>query len=377
VACVTLDNVSKCFRGPAGTVITALRDLSLTVADGEWLALLGPSGSGKTTVLRLIAGLEEVTRGTLTLDGQVVNALPPGQRDVAMVFQHHALYPHLTVFDNLALGLRLRGTARTDRERRVQETADTLGLRGYLQRRPAALSGGERQRVALGRALVRRPKVLLLDEPLSSLDAPSRAQLRRELAQLHARLGGTMIHVTHDQAEALALGQRIAVLQAGVLQQVADARTLYRQPANLFVAGFIGSPPMNLLRGVLEEAGGRMVFTLEPGGVSGSGLDLPGGPGRELARYVGNRLVLGIRPEHVRLKASVARVPGQLVARVQRTEWLGVETMAHLRLGAQQVVARLSGEQALASGAAVSVELDAGQAVFFDPNTEQAVAWGA
>lgn len=241
VARVSIENVSRVFHGPRGEGIAALSGVTLTIESGEMLAVVGPSGSGKTTLLRLIAGLEQPSEGTVKIDGQVMNGVPPKDRNVAMVFQNPALFPHLTVFENLALGLRLRHVPKPERQQRVREVAELLGLGTCLERMPAALSGGERQRVAFGRALVRRPKVFLLDEPLSQLDAPLRAQLRGEIASLQARLGATMMYVTHDQAEAMTLGQRVAVLRAGALQQVAAPNELQRRPANAFVAEFMSA----------------------------------------------------------------------------------------------------------------------------------------
>jgi multiple sugar transport system ATP-binding protein len=241
VARVVLEHLTKVFAGPEGEPVRALEDVSLEVAEGELMVLVGPSGGGKTTVLRLIAGLEEPSAGTISIGGRVVNDLPPKDRDVSMVFQSPALYPHMTVWENLAFGLRLRGAPKAEVRERVGEAAALLGIADCLERKPMALSGGQRQRVALGRALVRRPKVFLLDEPLSSLDAPLRAQMRTEIARLHQRLGSTMLYVTHSQTEAMTLGDRIAVIHQGRIQQVADSQTLRKNPANAFVAGFFGA----------------------------------------------------------------------------------------------------------------------------------------
>ena len=243
VARVDIADLSKQFQGPRGETVQALRNVDLVVEDHEWMVLVGPSGAGKTTLLRLIAGLEDITEGTISIGGQVMNRVPPKARDVAMVFQNHALYPHLTAGENLAFGLKLRKLPRAEIEQRVNAVVDLLGIRSCLDRLPRALSGGERQRVALGRAWVRQPKVFLFDEPLSSLDAPMRVEMRAELLRLRDRRGTTMIYVTHDQAEALKLGDRIAVMHQGTIQQVAAPAELYRRPANLFVAGFVGPPP--------------------------------------------------------------------------------------------------------------------------------------
>lgn len=244
MARVVLENVSKIFPGPKGQMIQAVQRVNLTLADRELLVLIGPSGCGKTTTLRLIAGLEELSEGTIALDGKVVNHLPPGERDLAMVFQSHALFPHLTAYENMAFGLKLRRVARAEITRRIGEAADWLGLNDCLARPPRELSGGQRQRVALGRALVRQPKILLLDEPLANLDAPLRRELRRELLRLHRELELTMIFVTHDPAEALALGQRVAVMQGGVLEQIGTPEELRARPATPFVSAFLDPRPL-------------------------------------------------------------------------------------------------------------------------------------
>ncbi|MEO8423580.1 MAG: sn-glycerol-3-phosphate ABC transporter ATP-binding protein UgpC [Actinomycetota bacterium] len=276
---LTFDHVSKEF--PGGTV--AVRDLSLAIADGEFMIFVGPSGCGKTTALRMVAGLEKITSGTITVGDRVINDVSPRDRDIAMVFQNYALYPHMTVQRNLAFGLKERKTAKAEIERRVAEVSAMLGIDDLLKRRPAQLSGGQRQRVAMGRALVREPKAFLLDEPLSNLDAKLRVQVRGDLKRLHQRLGITTIYVTHDQVEAMTLGERVAVLSNGVLQQLGAPQDVYDHPVNLFVAGFIGSPPMNLLRAEAKA------------GVATAGdLSLP------MAGLPDGDVVLGLRPEHLR-----------------------------------------------------------------------------
>jgi multiple sugar transport system ATP-binding protein len=245
MARVVIENLTKVFHGPAGEIIRAVDGVTLAIEDQEFLVLVGPSGCGKTTTLRLIAGLEEATHGTISIAGQIVTDAVPKDRDVAMVFQNHALFPHLSAYENIAFGLRLRKCPSAEIERRVMEASEMLGLNGCLKRRPEELSGGQRQRVAIGRAIVRRPRLFLFDEPLSNLDAPLRAQMRDEIAALHAQLNATIIYVTHDQVEAMTLGDRVAVMQAGVIQQVGEPVELYRRPANPFVAGFIGAMPMN------------------------------------------------------------------------------------------------------------------------------------
>jgi multiple sugar transport system ATP-binding protein len=375
MARVTLEQLCKGFRGPKGEAITAVSNLNLAVADGELLALVGPSGSGKTTVLRLIAGLETITSGTVALDDRVINDLPPQDRDVAMVFQHFALFPHLTAGDNLALGLKLRGLDRAEIARRVGETAALLGLTGLLGRRPKALSGGERQRVALGRALVRGPRLLLLDEPLSNLDAPLRQQLRAELLRLHARLGATMIYVTHDQGEALALGGRVAVLKDGELQQTASPTELYHHPANLFVAGFIGQPAMNLLRGTLERCGSRIVFRARATGGQESGLRLrlPDERTAKLGSHLDREIVLGLRPETLRPTLASEPSAEALTAVVETVSFMGSETWLQLTCGSLSLVAPWPAGQRIERRQAIRFSPDLSRAHFFDATTGRAL----
>ncbi len=312
----------------------ALDALTLDVEPGEFLVLLGPSGCGKTTVLRCLAGLEEPTAGDVYVEGVRVNDLPPKDRDVAMVFQNYALYPHLTVRENIAFPLRMRGVRDPERAARVGEAAAVLGLEALLDRRPGQLSGGERQRVALGRAIVRRPKVFLFDEPLSNLDAKLRAEMRAELVALHRRLGATMLYVTHDQVEAMTMGRRIAVLRAGRLQQVGTPREIYARPANVFVAGFIGTPGMNLLRA--------------PGHGATEG-------------------TVGFRPEDARL---VAPQEGQWRGRVVLVEPLGAETLVHVRPdGVETLVVRTREGEPPAAEARVGVHVDASRLHRFDAAT--------
>src|SRR5882762_10006206 len=332
MARVVIEHLTKHFTGPGGARIRAVDNASLTIDQGELLVLAGPSGCGKTTTLRLIAGLEEPTSGTIAMDGVVVNGLPPGKRDVAMVFQHYALYPHMTAYENLAFGLRLRKCPRAELDQRVREAAQMLGLNDCLDRKPAALSGGQRQRVALGGALARRPALFLLDEPLSNLDLPMRARMRTELARLHSRLKATLVYVTHDQIEAMTLGHRIAVMRDGVIQQVAEPLTLYRRPANLFVAGFIGSPAMNFFEGTINPGAQALMFRTNqangqpppssanserrlqaaaPTSVETEPLNLLLDPAAGVfpADFVGRKVILGLRPEHILEPASAQEVP--------------------------------------------------------------------
>ena len=281
MADIVLDRVSKVF----GSDVVAVNDVSLEIGDGEFMVLVGPSGCGKSTILRILAGLEEVTAGEIWIGGAQVTDLPPKERDIAMVFQNYALYPHMTVEENLGFGLRLRKASKEEQRARVNEAARILGLIPLMGRKPAELSGGQRQRVAMGRAMVREPRGFLMDEPLSNLDAKLRVQMRAELSRLHERLGTTTVYVTHDQVEAMTLGQRVCVLKDGVLQQVDTPQSLYNHPANLFVAAFIGSPPMNLVAADLTEAD-----------VSFGGLTLPLPAPHPLGDHVGSSVILGIRP---------------------------------------------------------------------------------
>ena len=349
----------------------------MEVAEGEFLVLVGPSGSGKTTTLRLIAGLEETDSGSILLDGTVLNTLSPRNRDVAMVFQHSALYPHLTVSANLGLGLKLRKVPKLEIQRRTQDAAERLGLGPFLDRWPGTLSAGQRQRVALGRALVRQPKVFLFDEPLSHLDAPSRMQLRAEIHRLHAQLDATIIYVTHDQLEAMALGDRIAVLHEGMLQQVAEPFTIYRQPKNRFVASFFGSPPMNLIPGSLVE-NDRLLHFVESGEATGPGRLKAGVSGPQasgLAAHIGRPVLLGLRPEHISIDtAAAADARTVLMAEIERVEAVGHETHWHLSTGAHSFVARGLAEASGKPGQPVSVRFDLSQIHFFDAATGQSLA---
>jgi multiple sugar transport system ATP-binding protein len=319
VAEIQFLNVSKLYGG--NTV--AVRDLTLTVREGEFVVLVGPSGCGKTTALRMVAGLEEITDGEIRIANQVVNDLPPRERDVAMVFQNYALYPHKNVYENLAFGLRMRRVPKAEQRQRVEEIARILGLQDMLQRRPAQLSGGQRQRVAMGRAIVREPKAFLMDEPLSNLDAKLRGQMRAEIARIQQKLKVTTLYVTHDQVEAMTMGHRVAVMRDGLLQQVDTPQQLYDAPANLFVASFVGSPPMNLIEAEVERDGNELVCR------SGATvIDLPPdvvAMRPQLAGLVGRRVVIGIRPEAVGDGADGVR----LRARVLLVEALGAEQLVH------------------------------------------------
>lgn len=330
MAVVELDRLTKLYPGNPRA---AAEDVSLSIADGEFMVLLGPSGCGKTTTLRMIAGLETISSGTLAIDGATVNAVPAKDRDIAMVFQSYALYPHMTVKDNMAFGLRRRNVAAGEIERRVASVARILGLDGLLDRKPHALSGGQRQRVALGRAIVRDPKVFLFDEPLSNLDAALRVSTRAEISALHRRLGATMIYVTHDQVEAMTLGTRICIMNGGRIAQVGTPLDVYNNPADTFVAGFLGSPPMNLLSAV--AAGVRSVRVGE------TVIDVP--DERMPATHVGTPLTLGIRPEDLVIvdEPADASTPG-FAAEIVQVERLGAESILTVRTpeGARMVTRR-------------------------------------
>jgi ABC-type sugar transport system ATPase subunit len=347
MARVALSQLTKIY--PNGT--RGVDDVTLEAADGELLVLVGPSGCGKSTILRLVAGLEEPTGGEIRIGDRVVNDLPPQDRNVAMVFQDYALYPHMTVRKNLEFPLRMRGTARAEMDARVATVARQLDLQALLDRLPKQLSGGQRQRVAMGRALVREPAASLLDEPLSNLDAKLRVDVRAEIAELQQRTKTTMLYVTHDQVEAMTLGQRVAVLNAGRLQQVAAPRELYEHPESTFVAGFIGSPPMNLLPGRLVEGGvqvaGTTLRVAAPARAAGDG-----------------SVTVGVRPEALTPAADGS--PNALTLTVEHVEWLGHETLAHLRAGDAPVVARLPGMHTLDAGAPITVTVDPTRIYLFD-----------
>jgi multiple sugar transport system ATP-binding protein len=321
MALVEFEEVTKDFQGG----VRAVDRLDLKIDDSEFMVLVGPSGCGKTTALRMVAGLETVTSGSISIDGRVVNNVPSAKRDIAMVFQNYALYPHMSVFENMAFGLQQRPVSKREIEKRVHEIARLLELEPFLKRKPRALSGGQRQRVAMGRAIVRRPSVFLMDEPLSNLDAKLRVQMRAEIRGLQRELGVTTIYVTHDQIEAMTMGDRVAVLRRGVLQQIAPPHELYRQPANLFVGGFIGSPPMNLLEATITGGALRLGSQTIDAGVP-----------EELAAYEGRAVALGARPEDVQV--ARANAIGSLTARVLDLEDLGADMIVHLETDAAPVL---------------------------------------
>ena len=366
MATVVLKNLKKIYPGG----VTAVKDVNLAVADKQFLVLVGPSGCGKSTVLRMIAGLEETTQGEIAIDNQIVNDVPAKNRDIAMVFQNYALYPHMSVYENLAFGLKLRRYPKKEIERRVQEAAEILGLGAMLKRKPKELSGGERQRVAVGRAIVRKPKVFLFDEPLSNLDAKLRVQMRMELQKLHNRLQSTMIYVTHDQVEALTLGDRIVVMKSGDILQVSDPVNLYENPKNKFVAGFIGSPPMNFLNGKIISQNGDFFFL-------DKGIKLRMLPQHhpKIHPYRDKNVVFGIRPEDIydKIFAQDARPEFTITATVDMVEPMGSEIYLYLNAGNNSFVARVSNQDTATVNQDLQVVFDMSKAHFFDPQTETAI----
>ena len=358
---VVLTNLTKVY----GRTHQAVDRVNLTIADGEFLVLVGPSGCGKSTVLRMVAGLEEVTSGEIRIGDRVVNDVAPKDRDIAMVFQNYALYPHMTVYENMAFGLRRRRTPAGEIDGKVTDAAKILGLETYLQRRPRELSGGERQRVALGRAMVRKPQVFLFDEPLSNLDAKLRVQMRAEIKRLHQREKATMIYVTHDQVEAMTLGDRIAVLKKGVLQQVADPFTLYSRPANQFVAGFIGSPPINFFEAAVAASGAPSLQG------DGFALELPAAIGERLGPVRGRRVTVGIRPEDLNLEPPGAG--GTIDALADVVEPLGNEVLVHWTSPVGVLVSRVQGQTAPAVGSSAPLHFAFEKMHFFDPESEEAL----
>lgn len=368
MASLKLKNIYKRYDGG----VTAVSDFNLDIADKEFIILVGPSGCGKSTTLRMIAGLEEISEGELYIADKLVNDVAPKDRDIAMVFQNYALYPHMTVFDNMAFGLKLRKTPKDEIKRRVQEAAKILDIEHLLDRKPKALSGGQRQRVALGRAMVREPKVFLLDEPLSNLDAKLRVQMRTEISKLHQRLQTTFIYVTHDQTEAMTMGTRIVVMKDGFVQQVDTPQTLYERPVNLFVAGFIGSPQMNFMNAKVEKRGDELHLIFGANDVK-----LPEGKAKKLqgSDYIGKEVIMGIRPEDLHDEAVyLESMPDSIVtANVEVTEMLGAETFLYMLIDGHNATARVNPRSKTKAGDTIKLALDTNKIHMFDKETEKAI----
>ncbi len=365
MASVTYKHVTKRFGD-----IVAVKDLSIEIADKEFLVFVGPSGCGKSTALRLLAGLDEVSEGEVLIGDRVVNDVPPKDRDIAMVFQSYALYPHMDVYDNMAFGLKLRGTPKDEIRRRVEKAGDILGIHSLLDRKPKQLSGGQRQRVAVGRAIVREPNVFLMDEPLSNLDAKLRVQARAEISKLYQRLQTTFIYVTHDQVEAMTMGTRIAVLKDGVLQQVDTPQKLYDTPSNLFVAGFIGSPAMNFFDGELVERDGKVDVVTDE-----FVLEVPEYREDTYRAHLGEEIVVGVRPENIHDPDYAPRdISQQLVeAEVDVVELMGDEVVVYLKKGDIEFLGRFDPRTDVAVGKKISVAFNMDRMHIFDRTTEKAI----
>jgi len=366
MANVTLTNVSKIYPGD----VKAVDSVNLEIRDKEFLVLVGPSGCGKSTTLRMVAGLEEISDGTISIGDRVVNDVPPKDRDIAMVFQNYALYPHMSVYKNMAFGLKLRKFPKAEIDKRVREAAKILGIENLLERKPKALSGGQRQRVAVGRAIVRQPKVFLFDEPLSNLDAKLRVQMRVEISKLHARLQSTMIYVTHDQVEAMTMGDRIVVMKDGLVQQVADPIELYDHPVNKFVAGFIGTPPMNFLEGELYEEGGKLHFREQ--GITVAIPDSIAAKLRE-ANVPAGPISMGVRPEdfHDPIEKPGGSNCVDIQARVEIIEPMGAEVYLYMTTGKNPFVARVGPHITPEIDEQKTLALNMDKVHFFDPQTEK------
>lgn len=363
MANVQLKNLTKVYEGN----VTAVKDANIEIQDKEFVVLVGPSGCGKTTTLRMIAGLEDISGGDLVIDGKRVNDVPPKDRDIAMVFQNYALYPHMSVYDNMAFGLKIRKFDKEEIKKRVDEAAKILDIGMLLERKPKALSGGQRQRVAVGRAIVRQPKVFLFDEPLSNLDAKLRVQMRAEISALHNRLQATMVYVTHDQVEAMTMGDKIVVMKDGFIQQIGDPLTLYNKPINRFVAGFIGSPPMNFMVVEIKEEGGKIIadegnFTIE----------LTGKAAEVAKPRVGKKLTFGIRPEDLMYEEK-PKDQSFVPVTVEVVEPLGAEIHHYVNTGSHQIIVRTQPDVHLAVGDKAKFVPQMERAILFDLETEEAL----
>lgn len=375
MAKVIIEDLVKVYQDGKGPGIKAVNNINLTIEDREFMVLVGPSGCGKSTTLRMIAGLEEISSGNISIDGRVINNVLPKDRDIAMVFQNYALYPHMTVFDNMAFGLKLRKYPKTEIQKRVEDAAGILGIESMLGRKPKALSGGQRQRVAVGRAIVRKPKVFLFDEPLSNLDAKMRVSMRTEISKLHARLASTMIYVTHDQVEAMTMGDRITVMKDGDIMQVAEPLNLYNHPENMFVAGFIGSPPMNFFKGRLRRGGNNVIFEETNPKGNGFSVHLDDNLSRKGAAYVDKDIVFGIRPEDIGdvLTLSEFNPDHTIETVVEVSEPMGSETYLYLDTGGHSFIARVRSSDRFDMNDRIKVAFSLDRAHLFDPKTEKVI----
>ncbi len=363
MAKVTFEHVSKRYSGN----VLAVKDANLEIKDKEFVVFVGPSGCGKTTSLRMVAGLEEISEGNIYIGDNIVNNVAPKDRDIAMVFQNYALYPHMDVYNNMAFGLKLRKFPKPEIDRRVKEAAKILGIEGLLERKPKALSGGQRQRVALGRAIVREPKVFLMDEPLSNLDAKLRVQTRAEISKLHNRLQTTIIYVTHDQVEAMTMGDRIVVMKDGIIQQVGTPLDIYDNPVNVFVAGFMGTPPMNFLDGVIKEVGGK--FIVDMGVIK---VKVPEGKFKQIREYLNKPVVFGIRPADI---SEDTNVPEDeiIVGTVDVSELLGAEVNLYMSVGEHSFTASVDSHTRATDGEKHQVVFNSNKIHLFDKQTEKAL----
>ena len=372
MAKVVLESLVKEFGDGKEERVRAVNNIDLTITDREFMVLVGPSGCGKSTTLRMIAGLEEASEGNIYIEDKIVNNVLPKDRDIAMVFQNYALYPHMSVYDNMAFGLKLMKYPKAEIRQRVQDAAAILGIEELLNRKPKALSGGQRQRVAVGRAIVRKPKVFLFDEPLSNLDAKMRVSMRTEISKLHARLASTMIYVTHDQIEAMTMGDRITVMKDGDLMQVAEPLELYNHPLNMFVAGFIGSPPMNFFHGKLSAKGNQVVFSENNSDGYPLTVTLDDNLGRKAGSHIGREIVFGIRPEDIEDLLKVANPDPERVveAKVEVSEPMGSEIYIYLDTGAHSFIARVHSSDRYEINQVVKLHFSLERAHLFDPETE-------
>ena len=370
-ASVKIKNLVKTYTDDRGRpTFTAVKNIDLEIKNGEFMVLVGPSGCGKSTTLRMVAGLEKISSGTISIGDRVVNDLEPKDRGISMVFQSYALYPHMNLYDNMAFGLKLAKKTKEFIADIVGRTSKALGLDHMLQRKPGALSGGQRQRVALGRAIVRNPKVFLFDEPLSNLDAKMRVQMRTEISRLHVELGSTMIYVTHDQVEAMTMGDRICVMRDGNIMQVADPLTLFRQPENLFVAGFIGSPPMNLVKGKIQKRDGGLFF-VETAESNSLTLPIRGRLEPVASKHVDKEIVFGVRPEQIGTEPKADGSTTQVTLVVEIAEPMGSESIVYLKTGTGSIIARIQGDHIFHLGEQVVAHFDLDKVTLFDPKTEQ------